>query len=100
MDAYKAIVTKRDTRAYTDNGFEIRGKTWEVTAKVRRMKERRRQAGGLGVSPNFPSRAGGWDEPPIDSQKEEHAAPRDTEGKSSAYFFEATTGGEWTHTRR
>jgi len=46
----------------------------------RRLAYSRRQAGGLGVSPSFSSRAGGWEEQQVEFQKEEHEAVRDTRG--------------------
>jgi len=49
-------------------------------------KNGRRQAGGLGVSPNVSSRAGGWDEEHPATKKEEHHAPRDTRGGDSAWI--------------
>ena len=49
-------------------------------------KNGRRQAGGLGVSPNLSSRAGGWDAEHPATKKEEHHAPRDTRGGDSAWI--------------
>ena len=47
---------------------------------LRRCAHRRRQAGGLRVSPSLLFRAGGWEEQRIEFQKEEHTIAKDTRG--------------------
>jgi len=50
-------------------------------------KNTRREAGGLGVSPSSPFRAGGWDEGRHAGPQEEHGATRDTTGGGGGPVF-------------